>query len=75
MVLVAFSRSVWSRNRQRATVSGYLPVSLLVSEVVFAKQACRMPSCAVSGVQLLLSWSLIVTSTGLLRVTAVQPFV
>lgn len=46
MVLVAFSRSVWSRNRQRATVSGYLPVSLLVSEVVFAKQACRMPSCS-----------------------------
>lgn len=74
MVLVAFSRSVWSRNRQRATVSSYLPVSLL-SEVFFAKQACRMPSCAVSGVQLLLSWSLIVTSTGLLRVTAVQPFV
>lgn len=49
------------------------PVNLLISEVSFAKQACKTPSLT-SLLQSEVSWNLIVIAgTGLLGVTTVQP--
>lgn len=61
-------------KHQWLALSASPSISLLVSEVSFAKQACRLPSLTIL-LQSEVSWHLIVTGTGLLGVTTVQSLV